>query len=359
MNNIYDLEMVNGHLLTNLVIVVSILTQLVNAQTKCNFTLPISENDISGIILKNPVYTNNIHSCWFKVKVEPGYGMMLEFQSFNLQDKACFDKNNNHQCCDYLQIGKGENISQNVQGTYCGNERPDPIIFDSNTAWFNFHTDSAVTMDGFKIKVKKFQLKFTEPRGQIESPELRFRYTNNLNLTYIIETEPNSITFLRFERLSIESYNNSCIDYLEIGSIESSTEAPRVICGEDALDKFVIYSNKIYLKFVTDKSEIKSGFSIFYNTIKNVFTEPTGVVKSSDYLMNFTYKIKAPADKLIEIMVDSFDFKKCILNNTEVVIDPTRPSCSQNNDYLMFQNEQGSLEKSLFTKINSSNFFYF
>ncbi|RNA28518.1 Cubilin [Brachionus plicatilis] len=208
-------------------------------------------------------------------------------------------------------------------------------------------------MDGFKIKIKKFQLTFTEPRGQIESPELRFRYTNNLNLTYRIETEPNSITFLRFERLSIESFNNTCIDFLEIGSTELA-EVPRTICGEDIVEKFVIYSNKIYLKFVTDKSETKSGFSIFYNTIKNVFTEPSGVIKSSDYLVNLTYTITAPEDKIIEVMVDTFEFKKCSLNNTEVVIDPARPPCSQNNDYLLFQNEQGSFDQSLFQKINSN-----
>lgn len=329
------------------------LCQIVYTQTKCNFTLPITENDISGIIIKNPEYTNNIHSCWYIIKVESGFGMMLEFESFYLQEKSCFDKNNQHQCCDYLKIGTGEKINQNVHDTYCGSNLPDPIIFGSNKIWLNFHTDNAITMDGFKIKVKKIQLAYNEPRGQIESPELRFRYTNNLNLTYSIETEPNSIIYLRFERLSIESFNNTCIDYLEIGSIESA-EPPKKICGENTVDKLVIYSNKVYLKFVTDKSETRSGFSIFYNTIKNVFTAPSDVVKSSDYLTNFTYRIKAPADKIIEIMVDTFEFKKCTLNNTEMVIDPARPPCSQNNDFLMIQNEQGSLERDLFQKINSS-----
>lgn len=348
--------MVDCHLYRKLIpslIILLELCQIVYTQTICNFTLPITENDISGIILKNPDYTNNIPSCWYMVKVEPGFGMMLEFESFNLQEKSCFDKNNNHQCCDYLKIGTGDKIDQNVHDTFCGNNLPDPIIFDSNKIWLDFHTDNAITMDGFKIKIKKIQLTFTEPRGQIESPELRFRYTNNLNLTYRIEAQPNSITYLRFERLSIESFNNSCVDYLQIGSIDSA-EPPKKICGEDTVDKLVVYSNKVYLKFVTDKSETRSGFSIFYNTIKNVFTEPSGVVKSSDYLTNFTYKIKAPADKIIEIMVDAFEFRKCTLNNTQVVIDPNRPPCSQNNDFLMIQNEQGSLEQDLFQRINSS-----
>ncbi|CAF0808821.1 unnamed protein product [Brachionus calyciflorus] len=350
--------MANHHLsirsIIRILVFITTLIQLTYAQTKCNYTLPFSKNDVSGIILKNPEYTNDIHSCWYMVKVEEGYGFILEFQSFNLQEKACFDERNNEKCCDYLQIGTGNQVHKNVYNTYCGNDKLDPIILQSNSVWFNFHTDSSVTSDGFKIKVKKFQLTYTEPTGQISSPELRFRYPNNLNLTYTILTEKNSVTFLRFERLSIESYNNSCIDYLEIGSLDpSSNQKTQVICGEDTVDKLIINSNQVYLKFVTDRSETFSGFSIFYNTIKYLYTESSGVIESSKYAMNFTYKIIAPKDKLIEIMVDAFDFKKCSLNTSELLMDYFRPSCSLNNDYLMFQNERGSLNETIFKEINN------
>lgn len=333
----------------------SILIKTVRTQTKCNLTIPFNKNDESGMIIKNPMYTNNIDSCWYILKAEEGYGLTLEFQNFNLQEKACFDSNNHEACCDYLQIGTGTQVYKNLHDTFCGTKKIEPIVLESNSVWFNFHTDESINLDGFRILVKMLKLSFSEPSGLILSPEIPIKYINNLNLTYKINTEENTHVYIRFEKFSIEKFNNTCIDYLEVGSYDqNSTETitPLKLCGEETPTEFYLSSNKVYLKFVTDKSETMSGFSLFYNTIKYLFTEPSGVIESSSYAMNVTYKVLAPVDKKIELIIEEFDFSKCLIKDTNLLIESPNSACSLYNDHLMFDNERGNVGVEFYEEID-------
>lgn len=331
-----------------------ILINSVYSQSKCNQTIPFTQNDVNGIMLKNPYYTDNIHSCWFKVQVEQGYGLLLEFKDFNLQEKACFDSNNDEACCDYLQIGTGGQVGKQVYNTYCGARKLEPILIESNSVWFNFHTDESINLDGFRIKINKFKLYFNETSAQISSPDVPLKYANNLNLTYEIHTEENSLIFIRFERFSVESFNSTCVDYLEIGELSSNGSrlgSSRIFCGEELPEQYFLNSNRAYLKFYTDKSETYSGFSLFYKAIKHLYTEPSGVVEALQYSMNMTYKIRAPENKKIEIIIDSFEFLKCLSKNIELVIQEPHAACSLYNDHLSFINAKGSLDDLLYKEI--------
>ena len=316
----------------------------------CNITLTLKEKDINGISLKK-IFSEDkrIESCWFIVKTMENYGIRVDYESLLIKKRDCVDENGKPKCCDYLEVGHGSVVSNHLKSTHCESAtRLQPDIFQTNSIWFNFHSNDSVIFEEFKIKLTPIKLLFTESSGFISSPESsknKFQYPNNLNVTYKIIAEPNNLVYIRFQNyFSLENFNKTCIDYLEIGGVDRVQGANgnqtqmvsyKKYCGEQLPNQLYVYSNEVYLRFVTDDSESSTGFSLFYKTIKYMYTEPFGNIESSDYPINITYMVRAPKNQKIELIMQEFDFPNCNVDLTEKLITSPSKICSETNDYLM------------------------
>lgn len=353
-------------LILSLINIILIRTAL--TQSRCNYTLALRSAETT--VLKNPFYTNSIESCWFVYKAEEGYGLRIDFSSFDLEEKSCLDKNTNTSvCCDYLQIGSGSVVNSNLLNTQCGHIQPESMFIGSNSVWFNFHTNQENTFDGFKLEVTLEKLVFDDESHVISSPKLvrNIRYKNNMDLTYKISAKENEIISIRFQRLAIENFNHTCFDYLEIGSYENDTTiAPIKFCGDRVHKQFLVNSNKVYLRFVTDHSVTSSGFELFYKVIKTKFTEPNGTVQLFDYPLNIDYTIRAPEDFKIELSIREFKFSECLVEDINKLIQSPNHVCTTDNDHVIFSNQIGSLEPEIYKAMIGLNqlesklaFFYY
>lgn len=331
-------------------------------QTRCNITLTVRHNEKA--VLKNPFYVNNIDSCWYVYKVNrAGYGLRIDFTSFELEEKSSQcgvdPLTNKTACCDYLQIRSASDIHSNELAKLCGSTRPESMLVDSNAVWFNFHTNKEHTFDGFKLELTPYQLTYTEPSGVISSPDLvnHVRYGNNMNVTYRIQARPNHVVSIRFQKIAIENFKNTCVDYLEIGSLEKSSRnvLPRRFCGDERVEsQFVVESSDVYLKFVTDSSVTSSGFELFYKMIQTEFTAPTGSVQLVEYPLDITYRIRAPDGFKIELNVIEFNFAECQVDDVDLLVSAPHRVCTADNDHLRFTNQIGSLPAQVFKHMNES-----
>jgi hypothetical protein len=329
-----------------------VLIQTATSQSRCNYTLTLRTDEKA--VLKNPSYSNNIDSCWFKYKVEEGYGIRVDFRLFELEGRACPANSNassDYECCDYLRIGAGSVLDENALNTYCGKQLPESIIVNSSSAWFDFHTNDQNVYDGFKLELTPYKLVYKERFGIISSPDLvrDVRYKNNMDLTYEIVAQPNEIISVRIQKMDIENFNDTCLDYLEIGSLLNDTLIkPIRFCGENVRKQLLINTNRVYLRFVSDASVTMPGFELVYKSFQTSFSEPNGLIELFEYPMSVNYTITAPKDFKIELNIDEFHFSECLINDLSQVITSPDSVCSSKNDHVVFSNKLGSLDPQLF-----------
>ena len=310
---------------------------LAQNQKICNVTLTLKETDTNGFVLKN-VFNDEtvVDSCWFIVKsLNPDYGIRVDYEKiFAVKKLNCTEE-----CCEFFDIGDGTKVGQSVRSSRCVSAKIEPEIFDSSAIWLNFR---AVKSLWTTLKFSPIKLIYKEASGFISSPEHKDYYMNNLNFTYRIVAKQGRLIYLRFSGFSVESYNNTCMDYLEIGALASSSNqtnssdlVTRKYCGQEIPEQTYVYANEIYLRFYTDSSEVSTGFRLYYTTIKYIFTEPTGSIVSSDYPINITYMIRAPAYQKIELLINEFEFSNCNVDETDRLVESPDAVCSKANDYLL------------------------
>jgi len=319
-------------------------TTLAQHLQTCNVTLTLKEQDKNGFMLKNYFSDENrVDSCWLVVNsLNADYGIRVEYTRMRHGNKF----NCTSECCEYLDIGYGTKVDQSpLLKSHCISTETslsETEIYDSSAIWLNFRSvKNLVTM----LKFKPIKLVYKQPSGFISSPENKKKSVmNNLNVTYKIQANENHLIYMRFNSFSLESFNDSCIDYLEVGAIDALNQTSGALSGEKLSNKYCdlpissqiyIYSSEVFLRLVTDSSEMSDGFSLYYNTIKYFFTEPFGNIISSDYPINITYMIRAPADQKIELVINEFEFSSCNVDDTDNLVEVPNSVCSRANDYIM------------------------
>ncbi|KAK2105294.1 hypothetical protein P7K49_014808, partial [Saguinus oedipus] len=97
-----------------------------------------------------------------------------------------------------------EEVDKALLATGCGNVAPGPIIIPSNTFTAVFQSQEA-SAQGFSASfVSRCGSNFTGPSGYIISPNYPKQYDNNVNCTYVIEADPQSVVLLTFVSFHLE-----------------------------------------------------------------------------------------------------------------------------------------------------------
>ena len=235
-------------------------------------------------------------------------------------------------CCDFVEIGSGDQVGQNTYQRFCGWLRPLAFILNSNKIWLKYSIENFDSFEGALIKVKPFKLVFSQVTQGVISTETD--YFNKMDLTYKILMENDSIIGFNFlENFSMEKYGDKCLDYVEIGELDKASLEPignaTKFCGQQLPAHFSLNAHTAYVHVVTNENVLDNGFKLEFASIKYLFTEPVGNIQSQSKPMNITYRIVAPKDKKIELTINEFKLFSCVNQDMDEAIEQMN---SHNND---------------------------
>ncbi|XP_037366570.1 cubilin isoform X2 [Talpa occidentalis] len=233
----------------------------------------------------------------------------------------------------FVKVWDGtEEADKALLTTSCGNVAPGSIITPGNTFTVVFQSQEAPAQGFSASFVSRCGRNFTKPSGYIISPNYPKQYDNNMNCTYIIETDPSSVVLLTFISFHLEARSaiaGSCAhDGVRIIRGYSSASTPfATLCGDDTPSPIAL-SGPVMLNFYSNAHTTDFGFKLSYRITPcgGMFNFTSGVIRSpaysySDYPNNMfcLYTITVWANRVIQLKFSDFD----------VV-----PSTSCSNDYL-------------------------
>ncbi|XP_070564555.1 cubilin-like [Ptychodera flava] len=205
-------------------------------------------------------YEDNLNCVW-TVSAEQGKRLSVTYLDFETEPWR-----------DILSVGSGQDPSSGLIRTDSGiTSAPSPFITATNEIWFQFTTDSSVTMRGFNISLKVPEVCGSQvkiPDGGVERvdhPEGDGEYEMNELCEWFIEAD--SGRNVRVHILSVDTENN--IDVIEIGEGTDSTDRTTrllQISGSHTDEEFLTHSSVVWMTFRSDSSIQGQGFEIdFYD----------------------------------------------------------------------------------------------
>ena len=101
--------------------------------------------------------------------------------------------------------------------------------------------------------------------GHLESPNFPDDYQPNKECTWRITVPSDYQVALKFQSFEIENHDNCVYDYLEIrDGHEPTSPLIGVYCGYNIPEDIKSSGNKMWIKFVSDNSVQKAGFSALF-----------------------------------------------------------------------------------------------
>lgn len=257
--------------------------------------------------------------CQWRITVPPRYQVALEFYSFDLEVHS--------QCRhDFIEVRDGIDAKARLIGRYCGNSLPPILASTSNRMFIRFVSDGSGVGRGFSAALFKeidecklfnhgceqncintldgytcacrFGFKLGHNRkscevtcggiientanGIIESPAFPHPYPANEECIWEIHThEPNRIalSFVHFELEGSNLVQEECdYDSVTISSKYPNGQLKRhaIHCSELLPPSITSETNIMRIKFKSDKTVQKSGFSAKFYTVINQCANKNG-----------------------------------------------------------------------------------
>ena len=144
---------------------------------------------------------------------------------------------------------------------------------------------------------------FTDLQGNFTSPNYPNNYPHNLKCTWIITVPSGYYVYLYFHHFNLEGGYNCPYDYVEVFDRNSSTNSTIKRCSYQSTWCVYSTSSTVYVRFVTDGSVSRSGFTAHYESVNyryplkpmcaylnGLFTSSIQATKSKK-IANIRYKI--------------------------------------------------------------------
>lgn len=108
--------------------------------------------------------------------------------------------------------------------------------------------------------------------GHLESPNFPDDYQPNKECTWKITVPSDYQVALKFQSFEIENHDNCVYDFLEIrDGHEPTSPLIGVYCGYNIPEDIKSSGNKMWIKFVSDNSVQKAGFSAIFMNGRNLY----------------------------------------------------------------------------------------
>ncbi|CAL1569474.1 unnamed protein product [Knipowitschia caucasica] len=221
---------------------------------KCGENLQDSRGNVSSPGFPNG-YEAYAHCVW-RISVTPGEKIILNFSSMDLF--------RSHLCWyDHVEVRDGFWRKAPLKGRFCGDTLPDSIISSDSQLWIEFRSSSNWVGKGFSATYEAVcGGDVDRDDGQIQSPNYPDDYLSSKSCVWRISVTEGFHVGLSFQAFEIEKHDSCSYDFVEVrdGPSESSPLIGR-FCGYEKPEDIKSSSNKLWLKFVSDASVNKAGFS--------------------------------------------------------------------------------------------------
>ncbi|XP_062913270.1 bone morphogenetic protein 1-like [Mobula hypostoma] len=220
----------------------------------CGDTLQDSMGNFSSPGFPNG-YSSFTHCVW-RISVTPGEKIILNFTAMDtFRSRLCW--------YDYVEVRDGYWRKAPLRGRFCGDKIPPSLISTDSRLWIEFRSSSTWVGKGFSAVYEAIcGGDISKDLGQIQSPNYPDDYRPSKVCIWRIRVSDTFHVGLAFQSFEIERHDSCAYDYLEVrdGSTEDSPLIGRY-CGYDKPDDIKSSSNKLWMKFVSDGSINKAGFS--------------------------------------------------------------------------------------------------
>ncbi|XP_060104406.1 cubilin [Heteronotia binoei] len=284
-------------------------------------------------------YHHNMN-CSYHITVRRNKIVELKFNSFHLEaSSSCYK--------DYVAVYDGPNTLARLLGKFCGAALPPIIRSSTNTLFLVFKTDFTEAAGGWKASFRETigpqqgcGGHLTNSSYTIGSPDSDKdgKYDKDLACMWTIVAPVNrlvNLTFNTFELEAASAFQNCRYDYVKLydGSSDNATLAG-TFCGSSIPAPFLSTDNFLTVKFVTDRSIERAGFTATYTMVDRLCGGTYNATSVSQTLTSpyfphayppFTvcrWVIDAPPEQQVKLVVQEFH-----LHSSQ--------DCSQN--YLEFQ----------------------
>jgi len=202
--------------------------------------------------VKSPGYPNtygNDLSVSITIEVASGSKIELTFVDIDIEDDAFCGY-------DYVQVLDTDNTELLKK---CGTGLPEKIVSKGNKLTVKFMTDYSVIAKGFRAKWREVTGSVTlgNSEGSIKSPDFPNNYPNNKDKEWDLSAPGGSKIQLTFNSFDLEDDASCSYDYVQI----SYGTFSKKYCGASKPDPVTSTGNTMNVKFHSDDSVVKKGFS--------------------------------------------------------------------------------------------------
>ncbi|XP_058813843.1 protein tolkin-like [Topomyia yanbarensis] len=197
--------------------------------------------------------------CEWRITATHGERIVL-----NITDLDIYKSNNCRS--DYLEIRDGYWHKSPILGKFCGSGKVNDLIKSTGSRMLLTYTTTfrQANMRGFAASYEavcggNVNL---ESGGRLESPNYPMDYLPNKECIWKITVPKDYQVALKFQSFEVENHDNCVYDYVEVRDGDSAeSRVIGVFCGYKIPPDMRSTTNKMFVKFVSDGSVQKAGFS--------------------------------------------------------------------------------------------------
>lgn len=195
--------------------------------------------------------------CQWRITAAYGEKINLNITSLTITDTPDVCSNS------FLEIRDGHFKKSPLIGRYCGSKLPPAIKSTGNRLWLAFETKSSEDSRFAASFEAMCGGKINNNAGHLTSPNYPDDYHPNKNCVWVITVSQGYTVGLVFDYLEIESHDDCVYDHLEIrDGGDKNANVLAMLCGYNLPAPIKSTSNQIYIKFFSDDSVMKRGFSL-------------------------------------------------------------------------------------------------
>ncbi|CAG5115144.1 unnamed protein product, partial [Candidula unifasciata] len=162
---------------------------------------------------------------------------------------------------DYLEVRDGHYFKSPLLGRYCGDQIPPTLKSTGRRMWVNYATRNG----GYNSFAASYEASCGGEffgSGTIASPDYPDEYLPGKKCSWKITVKKEFIVVLEFKSFQLQDHKNCEYDYVAV--YDGPTEASPLLgkyCGDRKPETIKSCDNTMYVKFVSDLSTQKAGFS--------------------------------------------------------------------------------------------------
>nr|XP_040240535.2 cubilin homolog [Anopheles coluzzii] len=263
--------------------------------------------------------------CDYVIHAPLGKAIVFDFQDFD------FEKNSFPKCeLDYVELYDGLlPTNETLLGRYCSTKAPPQTISSKNVLLLRFVSDGSVSGRGFKGNFSFHDVScggvLMREDTIIRSPMIAEtgKYQHDAQCEWIIVAPAGHAVQLTWNSFELEVSAWCVYDYVQV--FDNSSMANSLVgryCGTEKPPAITSTGNMVTIRFVTDSSSSKDGFSLSFNFIDvekscgGNFFATSGIIRSPGWPKNYPsnkvceWVITVPMGQQIMLLVHSFKMEK-------------------------------------------------